>query len=452
MEQIDVGRVALEPLTDSEKHSRQQNSIESNARTYSRTIDKLIVSGKGSVVTDAEGLKYLDLLSCAGTLALGHRHGEITQVLKDYLDSDHIMQGLDILTPAKYEFTQQLLSLLPKTLREQAKIQFCGPTGADAAEAAIKLLKTATQRKTVFAFHGGYHGMTAGALALTGNLTAKQHVGSLMPDVHYFPFPYDYRSPYGVKGEALTSVSLCHIESVLADPESGITKPAAIILEALQGEGGCIPAPKKWLQGLRDICTQYDVPLVLDEVQSGFGRTGQMFAFEEAGIIPDAILMSKAIGGGLPMSVVVYKEKYDKWQPGSHAGTFRGNQMAMISGNKTMEIIKRDNLCGAAAEKGKYLKDNLLRLQKKYPVIGDVRGRGLMLGIEMIKPESDNAAADGELAKEIKKTCFLEGLIVETGGRHGAVIRLLPALTIDYDELNKAVRILEYSIKLALKH
>ena len=169
------------------------------------------------------------------------------------------------------------------------------------------------------------------------------------------------------------------------------------------------------MQGLREICTKYDIPLVLDEVQTGFGRTGDMFAFEYAGIEPDVILMSKAIGGGLPMSVILYKEQYDKWEPGSHAGTFRGNQMAMISGRKVMEIIKRDNLCSVALEQGEYLKQKLLDLQQKCPIIGDVRGRGLMLGIEIIAPNpifdpnlnlSASTPADGALASKIKKACF----------------------------------------------
>lgn len=434
----------------------KQNRVESNSRTYSRTINKMIISGKGSVLVDEDGKEYIDCLACAGTLALGHNNPEITSALKGFLDTNQIIQGLDILTPAKYAFTMELLSILPLELREQAKVQFCGPTGADAAEAAIKLFKTATGRKTIFSFHGAYHGMTAGSLALTGNLLAKNQVGTLMPDVHFFPFPYEYRNPYGVKGEDLIKTSLCHIETVLADPESGITKPAAIILEAIQGEGGCIPAPDMWLKGLRNLCDIYDIPLILDEVQSGLGRTGQMFAFEKSGIIPDAILLSKVIGGSLPMSVVVYKEKYDTWKPGAHAGTFRGNQMAMVAGQKTMEIIKRDDLCGASDKKGELLKKKLLSLKEKHAVIGDVRGRGLMLGIEIIQPvegviNSKIPLANGVLAGEIKKICFQQGLIIETGGRYGAVLRFLPALTISENEITKVVDILDSSINLALK-
>lgn len=428
-----------------------QSYVESSARTYARVIDKVIVAGKGSILTDADGKEYIDMLACAGTLALGHNHPEIKHALVKYLQTDQVMQGLDILTPAKYEFTRELLSLLPADFRDQARIQFCGPSGADATEAAIKLFKTATQRRTVLAFHGGYHGQTAGALALTGNLTAKEAVASLMPDVHFLPYPYDFRSPYLVQGDALIETSLHHIETVFSDPESGITKPAAVILEAIQGEGGCIPAPAKWLQGLRALCDKYDIPLILDEIQCGFARSGELFAFQIAGITPDAIILSKALGGGMPISVVVYKEKYDGWKPGAHTGTFRGNQLAMIAGRKGMEIIRRDKLADAAREKGAWLQTELQKLQQKYAFIGDVRGRGLMLGIEIVRPRTAPTAkhtdlADGSLAKEIKKQCFANGLILETGGRFGAVLRLLPALTISMDELKRAVAILDMTM------
>ncbi|MDW7549094.1 diaminobutyrate--2-oxoglutarate transaminase family protein [Pseudoalteromonas sp. SCSIO 43201] len=428
-----------------------QSYVESSARTYSRVIDKVIVSGKGSILTDADGKEYVDLLACAGTLALGHNNPEIKQELIKYLHTDEVMQGLDILTPAKYAFTKELLGLLPEKFRDEARIQFCGPSGADATEAAIKLFKTATKRRTVLAFHGGYHGMTAGALSLTGNLSAKDAVASLMPDVHYLPFPYDYRSPYLVQGDELIETSLHHIETVFSDPESGITKPAAVILEAIQGEGGCIPAPAKWLKGLRQLCDEYDIPLIFDEIQCGFARSGDLFAFQSADIMPDAILLSKALGGGMPMSVVVYREKYDHWKPGAHTGTFRGNQLAMIAGRKGMEIIRRDKLAEAAQKKGTWLKAELEKLKQKYTFIGDVRGRGLMLGVEIIHPNTARSPkhpdlGDGSLASAIKKQCFANGLILETGGRFGAVLRLLPALTISMDELERALELLDLSM------
>lgn len=428
-----------------------QSKVESNARTYARTINVKVTKALGSEMYDAEGNCYIDCLAGAGTLATGHNHPVIVERLKEYLDSGNILHGLDLLTNAKRIFTEKVIKILPANMQTDSKIQFCGPSGADATEAAIKLFKTATGRSSVFSFHGGYHGMTSGALALTGNLAIKEPVASLMPDVHFFPYPYDYRSPYGVKGESLIDVSLHHIRNTLADPESGITKPAAMILEAIQGEGGCVVAPTRWLKGIRDICTEFDIPLILDEIQAGFGRTGKMFAFEHAEIKPDAILISKAVGGGLPMSLVVYNEKYDKWQPGAHTGTFRGNQLGMVSGSATIDLFSEENLLAEAKRKGEWLLHSLEQLKSKYPVIGDVRGKGLMVGIEIINPDkpkdlNGNPQADGVLADNIKKECFCNGLIIETGGRHGAVLRLLPALTISDQQLEVVVSKLEQSI------
>lgn len=427
---------------------RSQSKVESNARSYVRTFDVNLTRGEGSLLFDAEGNEYIDCLAGAGTLATGHNHPLIIDYLKNFLDGGHILHSLDMLTSAKRNYTDALFKILPKGMQSNTKVQFCGPSGADATEAAIKLFKTATGRSSVVSFHGGYHGMTSGAMAVTGNLAIKSSVASLMPDVHFFPYPYDYRSPYGVKGEALIDISLHHIRSSLSDPESGITKPAAIIVEAVQGEGGCIVAPTRWLSGLSQICKELDIPLILDEIQAGFARTGKMFAFEHAQIEPDAILLSKAAGGGQPIALVIYHEKYDKWLPGSHTGTFRGNQLAMVAGLATFRLLNENNLAAQALEKGAWLQQRLKQLQQEYPLIGDVRGRGLMVGAEIINPDgtldyNSNPVADGALAGKIKRECFKRGLIIETGGRDGAVLRFLPALTIEQEQLERALDILE---------
>jgi diaminobutyrate-2-oxoglutarate transaminase len=249
----------------------------------------------------------------------------------------------------------------PMTMRETA---ICGPTGADAIETAIKLFKSHTGRQTLLAFHGAYHGMTAGALAMTGNLSAKTDVNGSLPGVHFLPFPYAFRCPFGVGGDQTHRLSINYIASLLDDPESGITKPAALFVEAVQGEGGCIPADDEWLRDLRRLTAEHDIPMVVDEVQTGFGRTGSMFAFERAGITPDAIIMSKAIGGGLPFSALLYDRKYDTWSPGAHAGTFRGNQLAMAAGMATLEVIESEGLVARAEEAGNR---TIARLPPSFP-------------------------------------------------------------------------------------
>ncbi|MFE9170843.1 diaminobutyrate--2-oxoglutarate transaminase family protein [Streptomyces kebangsaanensis] len=424
---------------------------ESGARTYATGFGRVLQEGRGARIRDGHGRWYLDCLAAAGTLALGHNHPEVLRQVRGYLESGQVQQALDLTTPAKYEFLSALYGRLPGTMADTFRTQFCGPAGADATEAAVKLFKTATGRRTVLAFHGAYHGMTAGALALTGNLGAKEPVPSLMPDVHHLPYPYDYRCPFGLAGEQGVQVGLTYLERLLTDPESGITRPAAVFVEAVQGEGGVIPAPRQWLRGLREITARLDIPLVLDEIQAGFGRTGTMWAFEESGIEPDALLVSKAVGGGFPLSLLLYHGKYDAWQPGAHAGTFRGNQIALVAGAAGLRVMESDGLVEEAARKGELLGGLLRQMAAAHPEIGDVRGRGLMWGIEIVDPDGPGDAlgakpADGDRTRRIKRACLDHGLLLETGGRHGAVLRLLPPLVISDEEIHEVVAALEKAL------
>lgn len=424
---------------------------ESNARTYARNIDRVLTRGALATVEDSEGRQYIDCLACAGALPLGHNHPDVMRRVAAFLQSGHILQGLDIATPAKAEFTAQLYRALPPAFAATAKVQFCGPSGADAVEAALKLFKTATGRRSVLAFHGAYHGMTMGALSLMGNLAPKQAVAGHMAEVHFLPYPHAYRCPFGTGGAASERLSIAYIANLLDDPESGITKPAAIILEAVQGEGGCIPASATWLRDLRELATRHDIPLVIDEVQTGFGRTGAMFAHDIAGIVPDAIVMSKAAGGGFPLALVAYHERYDRWLPGAHAGTFRGNQIALVAGAATIEYLLDHRTADQAISLGAVLRKGLEHLQRDYPVIGDVRGRGLMLGVEIVNPggtpdRQGVPPPHGALARRIKQACLRHGLIIETGGRHGAVLRFLPPLVITETEIGEVLVRLERAL------
>jgi len=426
----------------------KQAAKESNARSYPRRLPFALKKASGSWIEDVEGNRYLDSLCGAGTLALGHNHPEIIETLKDVLDSELPLHTLDITTPTKDRFVDLLFEKLPGNLRNNSKIQFCGPTGSDAVDAAIKLCKTATGNESVISFQGGYHGMGHGALALTGNLGAKNAINGLMPGVQFFPYPYIYRCPFGLGGEAGIDAASHYFERVLKDPESGIRKPAAVILEAVQGEGGVIPAPGKWLQTVRRVTEELGIPLILDEIQAGIGRTGKFFAFEHAGITPDVILISKAIGGSLPLSVIIYHEKLDVWQPGAHAGTFRGNQMAMAAGTKVLEIIDRDDILKRVKEKGEYIRSRLNALKESVSIIGDVRGLGFMKGVEFIDPRQplDHLGAgvgSGEIAGVIQNLCFQNKVILEKGGRFGAVMRFMPALNISDDDLDHLLSVFE---------
>ena len=439
-----------------EYYIERQKEYESSARSYPRKFPIAVVKAKGSWLEDADGKRYIDFLNGAGTLALGHNDSEVNQTMVDLIESEAPLHTLDLTTPVKDRFAETLLSILPPELAKKAKIQFCSPSGTDATDAAIKLCKTATGRGSVIAFSGGYHGMGHGAMALTGNCNAKNHVANLMPGVQFMPYPYSYRCPMGLGGDAGTKACCAYFERLLKDPESGVTKPAAVILEAIQGEGGVVPAPAEFLQTVRRVTKELGIPLICDEIQCGMGRSGKMFAFEHAGIVPDVILISKAIGGGQPLSVVVYDRELDKWGPGAHAGTFRGNQLAMAAGTVVMNRLTPEFL-SEVTRKGDYMKSRLLKLKDEVSIIGDVRGTGLMLGIEFINPNGPKdlmgvPVPDSETTMRVQRLCFENGLIMEKGGRNGSVMRCLCALTITDEEIDKTMDIFEKAVKEAEKY
>ena len=430
----------------------RQSKYESSARTYPLKFSIAETKAKGSWVEDVEGNRYLDFLNGAGTLALGHNDDEVNQAMIDLIQSGAPLHALDMATPVKDKFVQTLFSILPKEFAKRAKVQFCSPSGSDATEAALKLCKTATGRDTVVAFSGGYHGMSAGALALTGNCNAKNKVANLMPGVQFMPYPYSYRCPMGLGGEEGTKACIAYFERFMNDPESGLTKPAAVIMEPIQGEGGVIPAPIEFLQAVRRITKKLGIPLIFDEIQCGMGRSGKMFAFEHAGIIPDVILISKALGGTQPMSVMIYDKSLDIWESGAHAGTFRGNQLAMAAGIVVMKRVSDPKFLEEVTRKGDYMKERLLKLKDQVSIIGDVRGKGLMLGIEFIDPNGPkdimgHPEPSGEVAINVQRLCFKNGLMMEKGGRFGSVMRCLCALTISDEEIDLAMDIFEKVVK-----
>ncbi|WP_175647617.1 diaminobutyrate--2-oxoglutarate transaminase family protein [Streptomyces cyaneochromogenes] len=499
---------------------RRQSARESAARTYARALPIVPVRARGLTIEGADGRRYLDCLSGAGTLALGHNHPVVLEAIRKVLDSGAPLHVLDLATPVKDAFITELFHTLPPGLAGRARVQFCGPAGTDAVEAAFKLVRAATGRTGILAFTGAYHGMTAGALEASG--------GACDVRVARLPYPQDYRCPFGVGGERGAELAARWTESVLDDPKSGVPRPAGMILEPVQGEGGVIPAPDGWLRRMRQITADRSIPLIADEVQTGVGRTGSFWAVEHSGVTPDVMVLSKAIGGSLPLAVIVYRDDLDAWQPGAHAGTFRGNQLAMAAGTATLAYVRENRLAERAAELGSRMLGQLQGLAGEFACIGDVRGRGLMIGVEVVEPESapergerhratpaggegdasgqglellaalegghqgapgqaegraadlgragggrgalvglePAGSADGssaglastaraagaaaqvpdrhprpaapELAIAIQRECLRRGLIVELGGRHSSVVRLLPPLTIS-DEQAAAV-------------
>ncbi|CAG0956345.1 diaminobutyrate-2-oxoglutarate transaminase [Myxococcaceae bacterium] len=442
-----------EPLGNAHYLARQ-SGFESNARTYPRKLPIAIRRAEGIHVEDADGRLYIDCLAGAGALTLGHYHPVVVEAVQRAVADGVPWQTLDLTTPVKDAFVEELFGSLPKAFTESARIQFCGPSGADAIEAAIKLVKTATGRRSVLAFHGAYHGMTHGALGLTGETGPKLAVAGLMAEVHFLPFPYAYRCPFNLGGEATWQASIAYIERLLDDTNSGIAPPAGMILEAVQGEGGVIPAPDQWLREIRRITREREIPLIIDEVQTGVGRTGLMYAFEHAGILPDVLVLSKAVGGGLPLSALVYRESLNLWQPGAHAGTFRGNQLAMAAGAATLRYVKEQRLDRHADAMGRRLLAHLQRIRQDSPQLGDVRGRGLMVGAEVVdlRAEADRLGARPpcrEVARRIQRECLDRGMIIELGGRQGSVARFLPPLTVTENDIDRIAGIFGEAVRAA---
>ncbi len=430
----------------------QQAERESNARTYPRHLPFAIREAQGVTVTDMDGDEYYDCLAGAGTLALGHNHPVVTEAMERAMDADRPLHTLDISTPAKERFVDSLFESLPDEFADSAKVQFCSPAGTDAVEAALKLVKTATGNRSVLGFQGAYHGMTSGALSLMGDTDAKEAVPGLVDDVHHLPYPHDYRCPFGIGGEAGHRTASTYVENLLADPESGVTDPAGMILEPVQGEGGSVPAPDEWLREMRRVTREHDVPLVVDEVQTGLGRTGELYAFEHADVTPDVVTLSKAVGGGLPLAVVVYDEALDAWDPGAHAGTFRGNQLAMAAGEATVEYVLENDLDDHAAEMGSRLRTRLAETAARFDRVGDVRGRGLMLGVEFVDPDAPWRGAgphapDGDFAEAVRAACFDRGLVVELGGRDGATARFLPPLVVSSEQVDDIAGIFDEAVE-----
>lgn len=432
----------------------RQAARESNARSYPRRLPVALRRAEGILVEDTDGRTYFDCLSGAGALALGHRHPVVLEAVRTFLEEGLPWQTLDLTTPVKDRFIETLFQSLPSDFSRRARIQFCGPSGADAVEAAIKLVKTATGRRAIFSFQGGYHGMTNGALALTGHLSPKEPVTGLMADVHFLPYPYLYRCPFGIGGDEGHRLAGAYLEHLLDDPNSGITAPAGIILEVVQGEGGVIPAPDPWLRDIRRITLERNIPLIVDEVQTGLGRTGRTYAFEQADIRPDVVILSKAIGGGLPLSVVVYDAALDRWAPGAHAGTFRGNQMAMAAGEATIRFAVERRLHEQARQQGERLMARLRTIQEGSASIGEVRGRGLMVGAEIVDKEAapdrlGSHPADPARAGRIQAESLRRGLILELGGRYGSVVRFLPPLIITAEQVDQIAAIFQEAVSAA---
>src|SRR5919199_1954107 len=404
------------------------SQLESNVRTYSRSFPGVFKKARGAILEDEQGCKYIDFFSGAGTLNYGHNNPKLKERLLDYIDADSFFHSLDMATVAKREFLEAFEAIILSPRQLNYKIQFPGPTGTNAVEAALKIARNVTGRTNIISFTNGFHGVTLGSLATTANTYYRNASG--IPTTGVTFMPYD-----GYLGSTVDTTE--YLDKVLSDRSSGVDTPAAAIVETVQGEGGVNVASFSWLRSLLKVCRKHHVLLIIDDIQVGCGRTKTFFSFEEAGIFPDLVILSKSLSGfGLPFSVVLMKPELDQWKPGQHNGTFRGNNLAFVTAKAALEIYWQDDCFSASVkEKGTILRTRLEQIVKNNWEGGfAVRGRGLIQGLD---------CKDGNLASKITQKAFEKGLMIETCGDKGQVIKCLSPLTISEQELKQGMDILE---------
>ncbi len=406
---------------------------ESEVRGYCRNFPAMFASAKGAWMTDNQGRRHLDFFSGAGVLNYGHNPDKIKQALMAYLMRDGITHTLDMFSEAKEAFIKNFQEVILQPRGLSYKYQFPGPTGTNAVEAALKLARKVTGRDQVVGFTNAFHGMTLGALSVTGN--GFKRAGAGVPLGNAASMPFD-----GYMGA--DTDTLDYFESMLVDNGSGMDIPAAVILETVQAEGGVNVASTAWIRRLREMTERHGIVLIVDDIQVGCGRTGHFFSFEEAGIVPDIVTLSKSLTGyGLPLALVLIKPELDQWAPGEHNGTFRGHCPAFVTATAALSYWRNSLLQEAVEQKSVIVQERLTQMLRKQGVEATVRGRGLIQGVEF---------ADAGLASRISKDCFGRGLIIETAGIDDQVLKLLPSLTIKEDELLHGLDTIETSLRAVM--
>jgi diaminobutyrate-2-oxoglutarate transaminase len=404
--------------------------LESQVRTYSRAFPTVFTKAQGCRLTDEHGREYLDFFSGAGALNYGHNNPRMKQRLIEYLTSDGVTHSLDMATAAKQEFLEKFAEVILKPRKLEYKMQFTGPTGTNAVEAALKLARKFTRRSTVVHFVNSFHGMSMGSLGVSGNVSKRAGAG----------VPLHYGLPMLFDGDMGADIdTLDYFETFLNNPANGVGLPAAVIVETIQAEGGVKVASSGWLRRLEQIARRHGILLIVDDIQVGCGRTGDFFSFEQAGIQPDLVCLSKSISGyGLPMSLVLIRPEIDIWHPGEHTGTFRGNNLAFVTATEALSYWRDKSFSNAIAEKSEYAAALLRQIAGRHSA--HVRGRGLIQAV---------AFAETGLAVRISRAAFARGVIIETCGARDEALKLLPSLTISREELEQGISVLAESADAA---
>ena len=409
---------------------------ESEVRSYCRNFPAVFTKAKGSYIFAEDGKEYIDFFCGAGALNYGHNNDYIKSRIIDYLESDGIIHSLDMFTSAKRDFIEFFESKVLEPRGFNYKIQFPGPTGTNAVEAALKLARKVKKRNNIFAFMGAFHGMTLGSLSMTTDRDSREGAGVVLTDVTHIPTPYMFPELDVLK----------YMQTLIDDDHSGISKPAAVFVEPVQADGGIHVFSVEFLKGLREFCTRNDILLVCDDIQVGSARTGTYFSFERAGIVPDIVTLSKSIGGyGMPFALVLFKPELDVWNPGEHNGTFRGSQLSIVAAKAGLEIMLNDNIEAEVRRKGEIIAEYLGKV-KEINESFDVRGIGFMWGVDCNKVKPD------AVSRAIVKECFENGLIVERAGRNNDVVKLMPCLLADDETLKKGLDIFVNAVKKVMEN
>lgn len=436
----------IPPGPNSKEYLDYQFSHEGSAVSYPKGMPMALRRAKGATVEDEDGNLYIDFFGGAGVMNVGYSNPEVIEAAKRQIIE--LTHSLDFPNSARKALVETLLALLPEPLD---RVFFGGPTGSDAVEAAMKLAKHNTRRFPMIAFEGGFHGMSAGALSLSSGLGFKEDFLPLLPEVHFVPYAYCYRCAFGKKPETCDLDCAQYLDHILDDPHSGVGKPAAVFVEAIQGEGGSIVPPDLFIPRIREICSRHEILMIFDEIQAGFCRTGKMFAFEHTGTIPDILTMSKALGGaGFPISCIAYRGELDTWPEGKHIGTFRGNVIAFAAGSAAINFMIKNNLTDHSLVLGNLILSWLKEIEKDSKVVGEARGKGLMLGVELVKDKATKEPAP-ELARRVRTYCHRHGLLIEIGGHYSNVARFLPPLILTEELAKKGTEIFADAVRDAEK-
>ncbi|MDT9599095.1 diaminobutyrate--2-oxoglutarate transaminase [Sphingosinicella sp. GR2756] len=405
---------------------------ESRVRTYCRTMPRQFGRAEGVWMYDDEGGRYLDFLSGCSSLNYGHNHPVLKQALLDYIEAGGITHSLDLHTEAKSAFLEAFTDIILKPRKLDYRIMFTGPTGTNAVEAALKLARKITGRQHIVAFTNGFHGMTLGSLACTGN--AGKRGGAGVPLGHVSHEPFD-----GYCGPDVDTADL--LDQRLSDPSSGLDEPAAILVETVQGEGGLNAASAEWLRKIASIAKRHGALLIVDDIQAGCGRTGEFFSFEDAGIVPDIVTLAKSLSGmGLPFAMTLFRPELDQWAPGEHNGTFRGNNHAFVTATAALRHFWSDGIFAAdVVRRGRLLERRLEAMAREHGL--STRGRGMMRGLD---------AGSGEAAAAITAAAFDRGIIIETSGSHDEIVKVLAPLTIEDDVFAHGLDMLEECVRTTM--